>query len=58
MTGRLKAGIVKSEEMSIAKQRLGKQVCAATDTQVTIEELFGRMFSIRSAQSGYKEVFS
>lgn len=46
------------EETSIARQRLGKQISAGTDTQATIEELFGTMFSIRSVQSGYKEEFS
>jgi hypothetical protein len=49
---------VEPEETSIARQRLGKQVAAAMDTQVTIEELLGTMFSIRSLQSGYKEEFS
>jgi hypothetical protein len=42
-------------ETSIAKQWLDKQVSAATDTQATIEELLGMMFSVRSVQSGYKE---
>jgi hypothetical protein len=40
---------------AIARQRLGKQVSAATHTQETIEELFGTMFCIRSVQRGYKE---
>jgi hypothetical protein len=53
----MKAGIVEQEDASIAKQRLGKQVSAATDTQDTREELLGTMFSIRCAQSGYKEEF-
>jgi hypothetical protein len=44
--------------MYIAKQRLGKQVSAATDTQAKIEELLGTMSSILSVQSGYKEEFS
>jgi hypothetical protein len=44
---------VESEETSIARQRLGKQISVATDTQATIEELFGK-FSARSMQSGYK----
>jgi hypothetical protein len=35
----LKAEIVESEETSIAEQRLGKQVSAATDTHATTEEL-------------------
>jgi hypothetical protein len=58
MTSCLKAGIVEPEETSIARQRLGKQVPAATDTQATIEKLFGKVFSIQSVQSGYKEQFS
>jgi hypothetical protein len=40
-------------ETSIARERIGKQVSAATDTE-TIEELLGTMFSVRSVQSGYK----
>jgi hypothetical protein len=54
----LKAEIVEPEETSIAGQRLGKQVSAATDTQATIEQLLGIMFYIRSVQIGYKEEFS
>jgi hypothetical protein len=46
---------VEPEEAFIARQLLGKQVSAATDTQGTIEEWFGTMSSIRSVQSGYKE---
>jgi hypothetical protein len=46
---------VESEEKSIAKELLGKQVPAATDAQATIEELFGTMSFIRPVQSGYKE---
>jgi hypothetical protein len=42
------------EETSIARQRLGKEVSAATDTQGTIEELLGTIFSVWSMQSGYK----
>jgi hypothetical protein len=41
-----------------ARHRLGKQVSAATDTQAAIEELLGKMFSIRSVQSCYKKEFS
>jgi hypothetical protein len=37
-------------------QRLCKQVLAATDTQVTVKELLGIAFYIRSVQNGYKEV--
>jgi hypothetical protein len=44
--------------MSIARQRLSKQVSAAMDAQATVEELLGTMFSIQSVQSGYKEEFS
>jgi hypothetical protein len=57
-TWRLKTGIMQPEQTSIARQRISKQVSAATDTQTTIEELLGKMCSIRSAQSGYKEEFS
>jgi hypothetical protein len=39
-------------------QRLGKQVFAATDTQVTVDELLETVFSIRSVQSDYKEEFN
>jgi hypothetical protein len=46
---------VEPEETSIARQRLGKQVSAATDTQATIEELLGTIFSLLPVQSGYKE---
>jgi hypothetical protein len=46
------------EETSVARQRLGKQVYAAKNTQATIEELLGMMFSLRSVQSSYKEEFS
>jgi hypothetical protein len=48
---------VETEETSIARQRLGKYVSAATDTQATTDELLG-MFPIRSMQNGYKEEFS
>jgi hypothetical protein len=43
------------EEATIARQRLGKQVSEATDTEATIEELLGTMFSIRSVESGNKQ---
>jgi hypothetical protein len=46
------------EETSITRQRLGKHVSAATETQATSEELLGTMFSVRSVQNGYKEDFS
>jgi hypothetical protein len=49
---------VEPKETFIAGQRLGKQDSAATDTQATIEELLGTMFSVRSVQCGYKEEFS
>jgi hypothetical protein len=58
VTWRLKAGIVEPEKTSITRQRLGKQVPAATDTQATAEELLEMMFPIRSVQSGYKEELS
>jgi hypothetical protein len=49
---------VEPEETHIARQRLDKQISAATDTKATIEELLGMMFSIGSVPSGYKEEFS
>jgi hypothetical protein len=42
------------EETYIARQRLGKQVSAATNTQAAIEELFGTVFSVRPLRSGNK----
>jgi hypothetical protein len=57
-TWHMKARIVEPEETSIPTQRLGKQVSATTDTQATIKELLGTIFSIRTVQSGYKEEFS
>jgi hypothetical protein len=58
VTWRLKAGIVGTEETYIARQRLGKRVSAATETQATIEELLKTILSIRSVHIGYKEEFS
>jgi hypothetical protein len=46
------------DETSIARQRLRKQVSTTTDKQATIEELLGKMFSIRFVQSGYKGEFN
>jgi hypothetical protein len=40
--------------MSLARQRLGTHVPAATNTQATIEILLETMFSIRSVHGGYK----
>jgi hypothetical protein len=40
----------------LSRQRLGKHVPAATDTHATIEVLLETAFSIRSVQTGYKEV--
>jgi hypothetical protein len=45
---------VEPEETSIASQRLGKHVPAATNMQATLDVLLETMFSIRSVQSGYK----
>jgi hypothetical protein len=42
----------------IAREKLGKQVSAAMDTQATIEKLLGTMFSVRSVQSNYKKEFN
>jgi hypothetical protein len=47
---------VEPEESNIARQRLGKQVSEATDTQATIHTLLETMFSIRSVQNGYSLV--
>jgi hypothetical protein len=49
---------VEPEETSIPRQQLGKEISAAVDTQATLEELLGTMFSIRSMQNSYKEEFS
>jgi hypothetical protein len=49
---------VEPEETSIAKQRLGKHVSAATGTQAKFEELLEIMFSILCVQSGYIEEFN
>jgi hypothetical protein len=57
VTWRLKAGIVEPEETYNVRQRLSKQVSAATDMQATTEELLRTMFTIRSVPSGYKEEF-
>jgi hypothetical protein len=42
----------------LATFRFGKQISVETDTQATIVEVMGTMFSIRSSQSGYNEEFS
>jgi hypothetical protein len=39
----------------VSRQRIGKHVPAATNTNTTIELLLETAFSIRSVQSGYKE---
>jgi hypothetical protein len=38
VTWSLKAGVIKLEKTSMAIQRLGKHIPAATNTQATIEE--------------------
>jgi hypothetical protein len=43
VTWRLKAGIMEPEETFISRQRLRKQVSAATDTHAPTEELLGTM---------------
>jgi hypothetical protein len=43
--------------MSIARERFGKQISTAMNTQATIEDLLGTMFSIRFGQSDCKEEF-
>jgi hypothetical protein len=45
----LKAGIVGPVETFTTRQRICKEVSAATDTQATIEKLFGTTFSILPA---------
>jgi hypothetical protein len=35
--------------MFIARQRLGKHVCAVTNTQATMKEFLGNFFSVGSA---------
>lgn len=57
VTSRLKSGIVEPEDTSIARQRLGKGDSATTDTQATLEELLGTVFSVWPAQNGFKEEF-
>ena len=47
---------METEETSIARQQLGKQVSTAVDTQATIEDLLETMFSIRSVQNKYKRL--
>jgi hypothetical protein len=46
VTLRLKAGIVEPQETSTVKQRLGKYVHAAINTQETIEVLLETMFPV------------
>jgi hypothetical protein len=40
------AGIVEPEETAVARQRLGKYVFAATNTQATTEELLDAVISM------------
>jgi hypothetical protein len=47
MTLRLKAGTAEPDERSIARQRLGKHVPMATDTNAAIGELWETTFSVR-----------
>jgi hypothetical protein len=58
---------VEPEKTSIARQRLGKHIPAATEKPIskqqigkhtTIEVLLKNVFSLLSVQSGYKDVFS
>jgi hypothetical protein len=39
----------------VSRQRIGKQVPAAKNTNTTIELLLETVYSTRSVQSGYKE---
>jgi hypothetical protein len=45
VTGRLKAGIVEADETSTSRQRIGKQVSAAKDTQATIKKLLENIWN-------------
>jgi hypothetical protein len=47
-------GIMESQKTSVARQRLGKHVPAATNREAAIGILLDTMFSIRSVQIGYK----
>jgi hypothetical protein len=40
---------------AVSRQRLSKNIPAATDTHATIEVLLETVFSTRSVQRGYKE---
>jgi hypothetical protein len=51
-TYRLKARSAELEETTVATQRFGKHVAAATDTHATIEELLQELFSMRSVSRG------
>jgi hypothetical protein len=55
VTLHLKAGIMGPDETTIARQRLDKHVPAATNRQVTIEELLETGFSVGTAQKLYNE---
>jgi hypothetical protein len=44
-----------NQQTAVSRQRISKQVSAATDTQVKIQELLGTMFSIWSVPRVYKK---
>jgi hypothetical protein len=46
VTYRLKARSTERQETSVARERLGKHVPAATDTQANLEELLEAVFSV------------
>jgi hypothetical protein len=63
VTWRLQAGIVESEEMSIARQLLGKRVPVEKDTYTTVEVVLGydnngKGVSMWFVQKCYKKVQS
>jgi hypothetical protein len=47
---------VKPEETGIARQRLSKNITAATNTQATLEVLLETTFSPRALQSCYERI--
>jgi hypothetical protein len=56
--GMTREGRNNGDRGDVARQRLGKQIFAATDTQAIIRELFGTMLSVRSVQRCYIGEFS
>jgi hypothetical protein len=52
---RLKASSSELEETAVARERLGKHVPAATNTDATIEELLEAVFYVGSVPGLYKK---